>query len=201
MPRTQFVVPGVAALSLVAAVAIAQVPLPLRGTIESVASPALVVKARDGTSMNVRLNDDVRVFTLRPAAVADVAPSRYVAITARRQMGGYLEAVEVYIFSDQLMRNPVSAVNGSLVGRENEALRYIEGSVLSNANQALTIKNLDGVTTIAVTASIRVVMLVPATAADIKPGQYFFAPNASPTSLGASASMMIVGSNRVDFAM
>lgn len=198
MPRTQFVVPGAAALSLVAAIATAQVPLPLRGTIESVASPALVVKARDGSSMNVRLTDDVRVFTLRPAAVADVKPSGYVAVTATRQMGGNLAAVEVYVFPGQLMRNPG---NRSAVGRENEALSYIEGSVLSSANQALMIKNLDGVTTIAVPASITVVMLVPATAADIKPGQYFFAPNASPTSLGASASTIIVGSNRVDFAM
>ena len=201
MPRTQFVVPGAAALSLVAAIATAQVPLPLRGTIESVASPALVVKARDGSSMNVRLTDDVRVFTLRPAAVADVKPSGYVAVTATRQMGGDLGAVEVYIFPGQLTRNPDSAVSGSLVGRESEALSYIEGSVSSNANQALVIKNPDGETTIAVPASVRVVMLVPATAADIKPGQYFFVPNASPTSLGASASTIIIGSNRVDFAM
>jgi hypothetical protein len=201
MPRMQGV-PGAVALSLVASIAIAQIPLPLRGTIESVASPALVVKARDGTRMHVRLADDVRVFTLREAALADVKAGGYVALTARRQLGGDgLGAVEVYIFPDQPVRNPDTSANRSVVGRASEVLSYIEGSVSRSANQALVIKNPDGESTIAVPTSVRVVMLVPATAADIKPGEYFFVPNASPTSLGSSASTIIVGSNRVDFAM
>jgi hypothetical protein len=202
MPQMQGV-PGAVALSLVASIAIAQVPMPLRGTIESVAIPALVVKARDGTRMHVRLADDVRVFTLREAALADVKAGGYVALTARRQLGGdgNLGAVEVYIFPDQPVRNPDTSANRSVVGRASEVLSYIEGLVSSSANRALVIKNPDGESTIAVPTSVRVVMLVPATAADIKPGEYFFVPNASPTSLASSASTIIVGSNRVDFAM
>jgi hypothetical protein len=201
-PRLQGLVTGAVALSLVS-IALAQVPLPLRGTIESVASSALVVKARDGTTANVKLADNVRVFTLRPAAPADVKPGGYVALTAREQMGrdGNLGAVEVYIFPDQPARNPDTAASNSIAGRQNEVLSFIEGSVASNANQALVIKNLDGERTIMLPASVRVVTLVPATAADIKPGQYFFVPNANPTSLGTLAATIIVGSDRIDFAM
>jgi hypothetical protein len=200
----QGIVPGAVALSLVASVAIAQAPLSLRGTIESVASPALVVKARDGTTTNVRLADGVRVFTLKPAALADVKPGGHVGLTARRQMGGdeNLGAVEIYIFPDQPVRDHSdAAVDKPVVGRQNEVLSYIEGSVSSSANQALVIKNPDGEKTVVVPASVRVVMLVPATAADVKPGQYFLVPNATPTSLGTLASTIIVGSDRIDFAM
>jgi hypothetical protein len=197
------VVSGAVAFSLGASIAIAQVPPPLRGTIESVASPALVVKARDGTTTNVRLADDVRVFTLRQAALADAKPGSRVALTARQQMGGdgNLGAVEVYIFPDQPVRKTDAAVNESITGRENEVLTYIEGSVSSSANQALVIKNPDGERTIMVPANVRVVALVPATAADIKPGQFFLVPNATPTSLGTLASTIIVGTDRIDFAM
>jgi len=204
MPRLRgVVIPGAIAVLLVASIAVAQASLTLRGTIESVASPALVVKARDGTTMNVRLADDVRVYALRQAALADVKPDGHVALTARRQMGGEINlvAVEVYIFPDQPVRKSDTAVNHSIVGRGNEVLSYIEGSVSSNANQTLVIKNLDGDTTITVPANLRVVALVPATAADIKPGQYFLVPNATPTSLGTLASTIIVGGDRVDFAM
>jgi hypothetical protein len=50
-------------------------------------------------------------------------------------------------------------------------------------------------------ANVRIVMLVLATVADIKAGQYFLVPNGEPTSLGTSASTIIVGSDGVDFAM
>jgi hypothetical protein len=203
MQRLQgIVVAGAVAFSFVASMALAQVP-PLRGTIESVAGTALVVKARDGTAANVKLADDVRVFTLRQAAPADVKPGGHVGVTARRQLGGdeNMGAIEVYVFPDQPVRSPDTAVNNSVVGRENEVLSYIEGSVSSNAKQTLVIKSPDGEKTVVVPANTRVVVLVPATAADIKPGQYFLVPNAMPTSLGTLASTIIVGNDRVDFAM
>jgi hypothetical protein len=50
-------------------------------------------------------------------------------------------------------------------------------------------------------ANVRIVTLVPATVADIKAGQYLLVPNGKPQSLATLASTIIVGSNRVDFAM
>jgi len=49
-------------LSLVASIAVAQLSLQLRGTIESVDNQTLLVKARDRTMMNVKLADDVHVL-------------------------------------------------------------------------------------------------------------------------------------------
>jgi hypothetical protein len=73
------IVPSAAVLSIVASMAIAQVPQSLRGKIESVASQTLVVKARDGTMTNVKLPDDVRIFTLKQASLADLKRGSLVA--------------------------------------------------------------------------------------------------------------------------
>ncbi|MBV9532651.1 MAG: hypothetical protein JO283_16720 [Bradyrhizobium sp.] len=193
------IVPGAAVLSIAASVAMAQAARSLRGKIENVASQTLVVTARDGTMTNVMLADEVHVFKLKQASLADLEHGSVVGTTAIGQMSGSEKAVEIYIFPDEPRHEP--NVPAKVVGRENEVLSYTEGSVLDNENQVLTIKHTDGEKRIAMPANVRIVMLVPATVADIKPGQYFLVPNDKPTSLGTLASTIIVGSNGVDFAM
>jgi hypothetical protein len=60
----QKVVGGVLALLLASPIAVAQLYESLRGTIESVDGQTLLVKSRNGTTSNVKLADDARVFTL-----------------------------------------------------------------------------------------------------------------------------------------
>jgi hypothetical protein len=200
MERLQkVIVPSAAVLSIVASIAMAQVAQSWRGKIENVASQTLVVKARDGTMTNMMLADDVHVFKLKQASPADLKHDSLVGTTAIGQMSGAEKAVEIYIFPDESRHEP--NVPTKVVGRENEVLSYTEGSVLDNENQVLTIKHPDGEKKIAMPDDVRIVMLVPATVADIKAGQYFLVPNGKPTSLGMSASIIIVGSNGVDFAM
>jgi hypothetical protein len=60
----------------------AQVPQSLRGKIDSVTGQTLVVKARDGTMTNVKLADDVHVFNLKQASLADLKTGTFVGTTA-----------------------------------------------------------------------------------------------------------------------
>jgi len=194
---------GVAAvvLSLVASIAVAQRSLQLRGTIESVDNQTLLVKARDGTMMNVKLADDVHVFTLNKASLADIKQGSRVGIIAKNQMDGSQKAVQVYIFADEDRHESWSDDANSSVLGEDEIVNYIEGTVLANGDQALTIKYKKSEKKITVPANVRVVMLVPATAADVKAGQYFLAPKGKQVSLGVLASTIIVGNDSADFAM
>ena len=202
VPRLQrMFVPGAVVLSIVASVAMAQIPLMfLRGTIESASSETLAVKLYDGKTTNVKLADDVHVFTLKQASLADLKRGNLVGTTAIRQMDGSQKAVEIYVFPDEPSHEPVTA-NTSVVGRENEILSYTEGSVLDNEADVLTIKYTYGENKLTIPANVRIVTLVPATVADIKAGQYFLVPNGKPESLGTLASTIIVGSNSIDFAM
>ena len=133
---------GVAAvvLSLVASIAVAQLSLQLRGTIERVDNQTLLVKARDGKMMNVKLADDVHVFTLNKASLADIKQGSLVGITAKNQMDGSQKAVQVYIFADEDRHESWSDDANSSVLGEDEIVNYIEGTVLANGDQALTIK-------------------------------------------------------------
>jgi hypothetical protein len=186
---------------MVTSMVMAQAPQSLRGKIETVVGQTLAVKVRDGTTANVKLADDVRVFNLKQASLADLKHGSLVGTTATGQMSGPQKAVEIYIFPDDPKHEP--NVSANVVGRKNEILSYTEGSVLDNENQVLTIKYTDGEKKMTLPANVRIVTLVPATVADIKAGQYFLVPNGKPQpqSLGTLASTIIVGSNGVDFAM
>ena len=190
-----------AVLLLVASTAMAQVSQRLRGTIESVSGQALVVKVRDGKMTNVRLADGAHVFTLNTASLADIKEGGLVGITTKRQMDGSQGAAEIYIFLDERTHEPWAVSGSSLLGKDEETLGYIEGSILKNDGRALIMKYRDGEKTIPTPANIRVVMVVPATIAEIKAGQNFFVPNGHQTSLGTEALTIIVGSNSADFAM
>jgi len=194
---------GIAAVvfSLIASIAMAQFFLPLRGRIESVDNQTLLVKARDGTMINVKVTDDVHVFTLKKASLADIKTGSLIGITAKHQMDGSQKAVEIYIFVDERTHEPWGReANSSVVG-DDEILTYIEGTVLANGDQALTVKYKESENKITAPANVRVVMLVPATAADVKAGQYVFAPNGKKVSVGMLASTIVVGNDSVDFAM
>jgi hypothetical protein len=160
------IVPGAAILSIVASMAMAQVPLTLRGAIESVASQALVVKARDGTMRNVRLADDVHVFMPKQASLADLKYGGLVGITAVEQLDGEQKAVQIYIFPDDHRHEANLLANNSVVGKENEILRYTEGAVLDTKGHVLTMKYIGGEKKITMPANVRIVVLSPVTVAD-----------------------------------
>jgi hypothetical protein len=178
--------------------AVAQARLTLRGTIKNVGDQTLVVKERDGKMTNVSLADDVHVFTLKKASLANVKQGSVVGVTARQQMDDSPKAVEIYIFPDQPRHQPGTTAK---IISESEVLEYIDGSVLSVQGGTLVIKREEGEKKITMLADVRVVMLVPATVADIKAGQYFFIPDSTPTSLSTLASTIVVGSDSIDFAM
>jgi hypothetical protein len=170
---------------MAASIAMAQVPQSLRGKIDSVTGQKLVVKARDGTMTNVKLADDVHVFNLKQASLADLKTGTLVGTTATGQMSGPEKAVEIYIFPDEPRHEP--NVPAKVLGRGNDILSYTEGTISDSENQVLTIKYTDGVKKLAMPATVRIVMLVPATIADIKAGQYFLVPNGKPQSLATLA--------------
>lgn len=192
---------GAVVLPLVASIAIAQSPLPLRGVIESVAGQALVVKARDGTMMDVKLTDDVHVFTLNKASLVDVKRGRLVGVTAKQQMDSSHKVAEIYIFADEATHEPWGPPVGSSVLGKDEILSYTEGRISTNDDQTLVIKYNENEEKLTVPTNVRVVMLVPTTVAYIKVGQYIFVPNSKMVSMGTLASTIIVGSNSADFAM
>src|SRR5690349_13553317 len=77
---------GAIALSLIFVTAsFAQQPGRIRGQIETADGPNVVLKLRDGSTMNVKIADDVRVSALTKASLDDLKDDTFVGIagTAR----------------------------------------------------------------------------------------------------------------------
>ena len=99
--RTKRMFAGIAVIAALAAVpALAQQPQRVRGTIESVDGSTLVIKQGEGPDVTVKLTDNVQVFGVVPATLADVKPGAFIAVGAMPQPDGSQKAIQVMIFAE-----------------------------------------------------------------------------------------------------
>jgi hypothetical protein len=86
--------------ALAAVPALAQQPQRVRGTIESVDGSTLVIKQGEGPDVTVKLTDNVQVFGVAPATLADVKTGAYIGVGAMSQPDGSQKAIQVMIFAE-----------------------------------------------------------------------------------------------------
>jgi hypothetical protein len=99
--RTKRMFAGIAVIAALAAVpALAQQPQRVRGTIESVDGSTLVIKQGEGPDVTVKLTDNVQVFAVVPATLADVKPGAFIGVGAMPQPDGSQKAIQVMIFAE-----------------------------------------------------------------------------------------------------
>jgi hypothetical protein len=89
----------VAIVSVAAMPAVAQVPNPVRGTIEKIDGPVVSIKEQNGTVVPVKLTDNAQVFGVTPATVADIKAGDYIGVGAMPQPDGSQKAIQVTIFA------------------------------------------------------------------------------------------------------
>src|ERR1039457_2981766 len=99
MPMTRRALVAVAiALSLAATAAFAQQPGRIRGQIEKVDGDMLVLKARDGAMLNVKLDEKARVSALVKATLADIKTDSFIGIAGVPQPDGSIQAFSIHLF-------------------------------------------------------------------------------------------------------
>jgi hypothetical protein len=190
---------SVVALVFAASAAVAQTPLRVRGTIESVDGQTLAVKTRDGTMTKMKLADSPRVLTLNKMSLADVKQGTFVGITAMPQPDGSQKAVEIHIFPEPMRGTGEGHYPWDLMPNSTMTNANVESTVVSNDGQQLVMKYKDGEKNVIVPPNTAVVIFAPATVADIKAGQKFFVPNAKKMEDGTMETpVIVVGTNGVD---
>jgi len=70
------------------------------GTIEGVDGPTLVVKMHEGGEVKVALIENVSVFGVVSATLADITPGAFIGVGAVPQSDGSQRAIQVTIFAD-----------------------------------------------------------------------------------------------------
>jgi hypothetical protein len=124
-----FLVAG--ALLLASALASAQTPMRIRGTITSFDGNVLSVKTRDGKDVKINLTPDFGVAAAKAVTLADFGPGAYVGSTAKKNAAGQLVASEVH-------RLPPQAKAG------HTPWDTAPGDTMTNANVAKVVKTPKG---------------------------------------------------------
>jgi hypothetical protein len=123
-------------VSVFASAASAQQPqtVRIRGTIENVDGPMLLIKSREGTDMKVRMTDNVAVFGVAKTELSEIKPGSYIGVSAMPEPDGTQKALAVHIFPE--------SQRGAAEGFRPWDLK--PNSTMTNATVAETVKGTDG---------------------------------------------------------
>lgn len=169
----------------------------VRGTVVSLASDQLLVKSRDGQSVNVKLASGWKVSAVKKASISDIKPGDFVGIASLPKSEGGDGALEVLIFPPAMKGagegsygwdlKPNSSMTNATVG---DAVTSVDGSVVTVTYHGQQKK-------ISVPNGTPVVTLAPATPGDVVPGTVVFIPAQKDASGALSAGQLIVGKDGV----
>ncbi len=162
---------AVIALGLAANAAFAQQPGRIRGQIEKVDAPILSLKTRDGTMMNVKVDDKARVAALVKASLADIKTDSFIGIAGIPQPDGSIQAFSIHIFLPA-QRGVVPDRHGPWDARPNSTMTngYVENSVTSKDGETLMVKYKEGEKKIVVTPQTVIAAVAPGKMDELKAG-------------------------------
>jgi len=149
-------------------------PVRIRGTIEKVDGSMLTVKAKDGSTMQVKLADNARVTAMVKATLADIKVGSFIGVTAMPQPDGSQKAIGLHIFMDA--QKGVVPARFSPWDREPGSTMTnadVESTVAGVDGQTIMVKYPDGEKKVIVPPNTPVVKFEPGSPADLKPGAQF----------------------------
>ncbi len=149
-------------------------PVRIRGTIEKVDGSMLTVKARDGSTMQIKLADNARVTAMVKATLADIKVGSFIGVTAMPQPDGSQKAIGLHIFMDA--QKGVVPARFSPWDREPGSTMTnadVESTVAGVDGQTIMVKYPDGEKKVIVPPNTPVVKFEPGSMADLKPGAQF----------------------------
>ena len=161
-----------AGLGLVAAsTAWAQQPSRIRGQIEKADGAMLVLKTRDGGTINVKVDEKARVAALNKASLADIKTNTFIGIAGMPQADGSIKAFSIHIFLPA-QRGVVPERHGPWDARPGSTMTnaVVGDMVTSKDGQTLTVKYKDGEKKIIVGPDTAIAAVGPGNKDELKAG-------------------------------
>src|SRR6187549_1657093 len=168
---TRRAVGAVAIVLFFATAAHAQQQGRIRGQIEKVDGATYVLKARDGTMLNVKFADDARVSALEKASLADIKNDTFIGIAGMPKPDESIEAFSIHIFLPA-QRGVVPDRHGPWDARPNSTMTnaYVTSVVKEKDGEILTVKYKDGEKKVIVTPQTVIAAAAPAKKDELKAG-------------------------------
>src|ERR1700676_2312744 len=176
MPKISSLLPralaSLAIVSVLGSAAWAQQPptVRIRGTIESVEGPMLMIKTREGTDLKVRMTDNVAVFGVAKTSLSEIKQGSYIGVTALPEPDGTQKAVAVHIFPE----NQSGAAEGFRPWDERPGSTMtnatVAETVAGTSGQNILVKYKDGEKKVVVPPDTPIVTFVAGDKSELKPG-------------------------------
>lgn len=146
----------------------------VRGTVQAVEGPTLVIKARNGSEVKVNVTDNVAVRGIIKQSLADIKQGSYVGVTGMPQPDGSQKAMEVHIFPEQMRGTGEGHRPWDLQPNSTMTNANVDHLVAAADGQTLTLKYKDGDKKIIVPPETPIVTYVPGSKDELKPGANVF---------------------------
>jgi hypothetical protein len=177
MPKISSLIPRVlvaslTAISVLASAAWAQQPptVRIRGTIESVDGPMLMIKSREGTDLKVRMTDNVAVFGVAKTAMSEIKPGSYIGVSAMPEPDGTQKALAVHIFPESQRGAAEGFRPWDLRPNSTMTNATVAETVAGTDGQNILVKYKDGEKKVVVPPGTPVVTFVAGDKSELKPG-------------------------------
>jgi hypothetical protein len=168
--KTRFGLAGVAVAAMLAAsAALAQQTVRIRGPIEAVDGSMLTVKGGEAGDVKVKLTDNVAVFGVVKASLADIKPGAFIGVGATPQADGSQRAIQITIFAETLRgtgegHRPWDRPNTTMTNAT------VDTTVAGVDGQVITVKYKDGEKKIIVAPDAVIRAYVAGSRDELKPG-------------------------------
>ncbi|HEX5212023.1 MAG TPA: hypothetical protein VFW22_09850 [Pseudolabrys sp.] len=160
-------------LSLAASAALAQQPGRIRGEIEKIDGGTLVLKTREGATLNAKVDDKTRVSALVKATLADIKTDSFIGIAGMPQPDGSIQAFSIHLFLPA-QRGVVPDRHGPWDARPGSTMTnaYVESMVAAKDGETLMVKYKDGEKKVIVTPTTMIAAAAPGSKDELKPGAH-----------------------------
>jgi len=158
-------------IAFTAGVASAQQPGRIRGEVIKADGGMLSVKTRDGTMLNVKLDEKARVSALVKASLGDIKKDSFIGIAGMPQPDGSIQAFSVHIFLPA-QRGVVPDRSGPWDAKPGSTMTnaYVEDIVTAKDGETLMVKYKDGEKKILVTPQTVIAAAAPGSKDELKAG-------------------------------
>ncbi len=149
----------------------AQQPSRIRGEIVKASGDMLSVRTREGATLNVKLDEKIRVSALVKASLADIKQDSFIGVAGMPQPDGSIEAFSIHIFLPA-QRGVVPDRHGPWDARPGSTMTnaYVESIVTSKGGETLMVKYKDGEKKIVATPQTVIAAAAPGSKDELKPG-------------------------------
>lgn len=153
------------------AVAQAQAPARLRGTIDAVNGNSMALTTRSGDKVTVAVSPDLVVTELAPVKLQDIKPGSFIGTAALPQPDGTERALEVHVFPES-MRGRGEGHRPFDLEPQSTMTNGTVGAVTGSTDRTLMVNYQGGNTTIVVPPDTPVVTFGPGSRAMLVPGAH-----------------------------